>query len=417
VADRAQQHHPTSLFGLKSPSRAFALTVLAAAVAMVVAVASGALNQTRHGPATTGARSTRATHQPSHPTTSPTRGSLEARLSLAQLAGQRIIYAYSGLTPPQSLLARIRAGEAAGVIFFGPNIASTAQIRAVIGELQSANASSPVHAPLLMMVDQEGGLIRRLPGAPTLSEKQIGAAPNASALAAQAGTGAGNNLLAVGITVNLAPVVDVYRQAGNFIDQYQRSYSSNAAIVAQLAGTFITAQQQTGVAATAKHFPGLGAATTTQSTDDAPVTLNPSLNELRSIDEVPYQIAIAAGVKLVMTSWATYPALDPHLPAGLSSTVIHGELRGRLGFHGVTITDGLGAGALARFGGFAQRGLLAAHAGADLLLCSTTNVNDNTPANGTAVLDALVAALSSHHLDRTYAEQAAARVITLRSSP
>lgn len=63
----------------------------------------------------------------------------------------------------------------------------------------------------------------------------------------KAGTGAGNNLRAVGITVNLAPVFDVFRAPGDFIDQYQRSYGSNPAVVAQLAGTFITAQQQTGV--------------------------------------------------------------------------------------------------------------------------------------------------------------------------
>ncbi len=93
-----------------------------------------------------------------------------------------------------------------------------------------------------------------------------------AALAAQAGTGAGNNLLAVSITVNLAPVFDVFRAPGDFIDQYQRPYGSNPAVVAQLAGTFITAQQQTGVAATAKHYPGLGAATTSQNTDSGPVT-------------------------------------------------------------------------------------------------------------------------------------------------
>ena len=141
------------------------------------------------------------------------------------------------------------------------------------------------------------------------------------------------------------------------------------------------------------------------------------LDQLRAVDEAPYSAAIAAGVKLVMVSWATYPALDPRLPAGLSFAVIHGELRGRLHFHGVTITDGLGAGALARFGGFSQRGVLAADAGADLLLCSVTNPNDNSPANGIAALEGLAAALRDHKLSRTDAQQAARRVIALRSTP
>jgi beta-N-acetylhexosaminidase len=416
MADRSKHYQLASLFALRSPRwRVVAIGVIAAAIAGAAAAASDGLGHTQPAQSSRGVpaalnRGTsgrRLSHAPV---------SLLHRLSLAQLAGQRIVYAYSGLTPPQSLLARVRAGEAAGVIFFAPNFSSEGQLRAVIGELQSANASSPVHEPLLMLTDQEGGLVRRLPGAPTLSEKQIGASPRGTTLAAQAGTGAGNNLRAVGITVNLAPVLDIFRAPGDFIDQYQRSYGSNSTVVARLAGSFISAQQHAGVAATAKHFPGLGAATTNQNTDSGPVTLPVSPNELRATDEAPYRAAIAAGVKLVMVSWATYPALDPRLPAGLSSAVIHGELRGRLGFRGVTITDGLGAGALTPFGGFAQRGVLAAHAGADLLLCSTQNVKDNSPANGIAALSGLAGALANHQLSRPYAELAAARVIQFRSS-
>jgi beta-N-acetylhexosaminidase len=340
-----------------------------------------------------------------------------AKLSLAQLAGQRIIYAYGGLQPPASLLALIRAGDAAGVIFFAPNVSSPAQLRGVIAGLQQAAAASPVHAPLLMLTDQEGGLVRRLPGAPALSEKQIGASPNGAALAASAGAGAGQNLRSVGIDVNLAPVLDVYRAPGNFIDQYGRSYSMSAATAGSLGSAFIAAQQRTGVAATAKHFPGLGAAATSQDTDERPVTLALPLSTLRTVDEAPYRAAIAAGVRLVMVSWATYPALDPRRPAGLSAAVIQGELRGRLGYRGVTITDGLGAGALAAYGGFGQRGVLAAQAGADLLLCSVLVPQDNTPANGVAALDAVESALASGALSRSAATQAATRVIALRLSP
>ena len=106
---------------------------------------------------------------------------------------------------------------------------------------------------------------------------------------------------------------------------------------------FITAQQQAGVAATAKHFPGLGSAAKPQNTDTGPVTLNVSLSGLRAKDEAPYPAAIAAGVKLIMASWAIYPALDATYPAGLSPAVIQGELRGRLGYQGVTITDAIEA--------------------------------------------------------------------------
>ena len=96
-------------------------------------------------------------------------------LSPAQLAGQRVIYSYQGLTPPAGLLALIRHGEAAGVIFFSGNIASAPQIAGVISALDQASASpdNPLRAlPLLLMTDQEGGPVRRLPGPPLLSEKQ-----------------------------------------------------------------------------------------------------------------------------------------------------------------------------------------------------------------------------------------------------
>ncbi|HUA03745.1 MAG TPA: glycoside hydrolase family 3 N-terminal domain-containing protein [Solirubrobacteraceae bacterium] len=339
------------------------------------------------------------------------------KLPLQQLAGQRIVYSYAGLRPPQSLLAAIRAGEAGGVILFGPNVSSAAQLRSVIDELQAASRASPTHTPLLMLTDQEGGEVRRLPGPPVPSEKQIGESTSAVSGASAAGAGAARTLGSAGINVNLAPVLDVYRRRGDFIDEFQRSYSSNPTTVAQLGAAFISAQQRAGVAATAKHFPGLGAAARSQNTDLMPVTLRTPLGTLRAVDEAPYVSAIAAGVKLVMTSWATYPALDAHMPAGLSAAVIQRELRGRLHFNGVTITDGIGAGALARFGDVGNRAVLAASAGADLVLCATTNPADNTPAIGVAARNAIASALARHRLSAGGAERAAARILALRASP
>jgi beta-N-acetylhexosaminidase len=339
------------------------------------------------------------------------------QLSTQQLAGQRIIYAYAGLRPPASLLSAIRAGEAAGVIFFASNVSSVAQLRGVVAQLQRAALASPLHTRLLMLTDQEGGEVRRLPGPPALSEKQIGQSANGAALAVSAGAGAGANLSSAGVNVNLAPVLDVYRRSGNFIDEFQRSYSSNPATVARLGAAFIGAQQHKGVAATAKHFPGLGAAARSQNTDLRPTKLNLSLGTLRAIDEVPFKSAIDAGVKLVMTSWATYPALDPSRPAGLSPKVIGGELRGRLGFKGVTITDGIDAGAVTPFGSLSRRAFLAASAGADLILCAATDPNDNSPSIGITARNAIASALVAHQLSASAAQQAATRILALRAAP
>ena len=335
-------------------------------------------------------------------------------LSPQQLAGQRVIYSYSGLNPPATLISLIENGEAAGVIFFGQNIASRTQIAAVIKRLEQADASprNPVRAPLLLMTDQEGGEVRRLPGQPVLSEKQIGAKPLARAktLATQAGQGAAANLRGVGMNVNLAPVLDVYRKAGDFDDQFGRSYSKSPAVASALGVTMIKAQQAGAVAATAKHFPGLGAATANQNTDIRPVTLNLSLATIRSVDEAPFRAAIGAGVKLVMLSWAVYPSIQA-LPAGLSPKVVQGELRNRLKFTGVTITDALEAGALKPYGSTQNRALLAAKAGMDLILASAQNVTQ-----GQQVLAALAGAYSNGTLNRAAFLASVNRVDALRLS-
>ena len=335
------------------------------------------------------------------------------QLTDRQLAGQRVIYSYSGLTPPAELLARIRAGQVAGVIFFSGNISSQAQLSKVAAKLQQAamSKSDPVREPLLLMTDQEGGMVRRLPGGPAKSEKQIGLSVHPASAARNAGRVAAANLRSAGLNVNLAPVLDVYRKAGNFIDEFGRSYSRDPAIVSQLGADFIQAQQGKGVAATAKHFPGLGAATRPENTDLRPVTLNLSKSQIRSVDELPYRQAIAAGTKLIMVSWASYPSLGTRRPAGLASVVVQGELRKRLGYTGVTITDALEAGALRAYGGTARRAVMAATAGMDLLLCSVQN-----PSQGIDAVTALTGAYRHGSLNRTKFRDSVRRILALRMS-
>jgi len=334
-----------------------------------------------------------------------------AKLSTRQQAGQRVIFSYPGATPPSSLLDAIAAGTVGGVIFFGENITSLSQIADVVAELRAAQAASPVREPLLFMTDQEGGYIRRLSGQePVLSEKKIGLAADPDSAATAAGSGAAAALRSVGMNLNLAPVLDVFRAPGDFDDQWERSYSSDPVLAGRLGADFVRAQQGAGVAATSKHFPGLGAATADQNTDLGPVTLDQSLAELRSVDEDAFIPAIAAGVQLVMTSWAVYPAVDAVYPAGISPTIVQQELRGRLGFNGVTITDALEAGALDAFGDAGDRALLAAEAGMDLLLCSARDVSQ-----GLDALDAITAAAQDKTLNPGHFKQSLARVQSLRA--
>jgi beta-N-acetylhexosaminidase len=342
--------------------------------------------------------------------------SVLATMSVRQLAGQRIIYGYPGLTPPAQLLTLIRQGDAGGVIFFASNFRNRAQFTAAVRMLEKANASSsnPARAyPLLLMTDQEGGQVRRLPGAPLRSEKAIGSIRPLSAAttaARQAGAGAAKNLRSYGLNVNLAPVLDAFHQAGDFDDQFQRSYSMSASVVSALGAGFVRAQQAGKVAATVKHFPGLGRAGRNQDTDNVPVTITASKAALQQVDEAPYVAAIKAGAKLVMVSWAVYPKLGAK-PAGLSPAIVQGQLRDRLGFTGVTITDSIAAGALRAYGTTGNKALKAAQAGMDLILVASLPV-----ASGAASLTALAQGYRNGALNKTTFKTAVAQILALRKS-
>jgi beta-N-acetylhexosaminidase len=323
-------------------------------------------------------------------------------LTPAQLAGQHMVFGFSGTTPPADLERRIRRGEAGAVILLGGNVDGLAGARALVRRLQSIPRPAGLDAPLLVMVDQEGGLVRRLPGPPARRASEIGRAGPRSARAA--GAAAGRLLRGVGVNVNLAPVADVARP-GSALARDGRIFGSSPGRVAAAAVAFADGLRATGVAATAKHFPGLGAATV--STDAAPVTIRLPARTLRAVDLRPFRALVAHDVPLVMLGTAIYPALDPGRPAALSRRIATGELRGRLGFEGVTVTDALDTPALAAEGGTGAVAVRAAAAGSDLLIHTGYD-------NGVTAADALRRALAADPAARARARERVARVLALR---
>jgi beta-N-acetylhexosaminidase len=288
-------------------------------------------------------------------------------LTLRQLVGQRIVFPFAGRTIPPALEARIRRGEAAGVVFFARNIASAAQVRGLAHRLQAIPQPRALRAPLLLMVDQEGGSVQRLPGAPRRSAPEI-AATGEPATARAEGRATARTLRAAGMNVDLAPVMDTPRP-GSALRAEGRGFGTSAAQAASFGTQFARGLQAGGVAATAKHFPGFGAAPA--NTDAAAVRIDLSADELRRVDERPFRSAIDGGVRLVMLSSAIYPALDPR-PAVLSRRIATRELRERLGFGGVTISDDLQTPAFAAYGGASGAAVRAVRAGVDLLLFAQT---------------------------------------------
>lgn len=279
-----------------------------------------------------------------------------------QMLGQMIVSPYAGSTPPQALLDRVRAGEVGGVILFSENTAGgEASTRAQIAELQAA-ASGAGKPPLLIMTDQEGGEVRRLTWAPPF----LAAADMRSAeVAAAEGAATGRALRAVGVNLDLAPVSDVVHVANSFLGT--RSFGDEPLAVSERACAFASGLMSAGVGYTLKHFPGLGRAL--GDTDNEPVTINASAQELRA-DYETYVRCASNPNGIVMVSNAAYPALTGNsTPAVMSSEIYKTELGYIVGYNGVTISDALGAGALAHEADPAERAI---DAGLDLALYAAT---------------------------------------------
>jgi beta-N-acetylhexosaminidase len=333
---------------------------------------------------------------------SPPAPSVAETLPLEQLAGERIVVGLNGTSVGAGLRAAIREGRIAGVVLFVGNFPSRAAGRRLIARLQAIPRPPKLRNPLLIMVDQEGGQVKRLSGAPTASARTMGA--RGAAFSAQQGRRTAANLRDVGVNVDLAPVLDVGRPGG-VIAETERSFGSTAARVSATAVPFAKALQAGGIAATGKHFPGFGAAT--ENTDFSVERINLSKGDLRSVDEKPYRALVAAGGKLVMLSTAIYPAFSED-PAAFTRSIATGELRDRLGFEGVTITDALETPAVKRFGSPAEAAVAGARAGADLLLYTRL-------ASAEAAWLVLQRALRTRSLLRGDFEVAVERVLDLRA--
>jgi beta-N-acetylhexosaminidase len=322
-------------------------------------------------------------------------------LTVRQAVGQHMIFAYDGLRPPPALRRRIARGEAAGVILFTRNVRSAGQVRSAMRSLQAIARPRGLRAPLIVMVDQEGGPVRRIPGAPARAAASVTSADQARS----DGRAAARTLRGAGANMDLAPVADVGRP-GAALQRERRTYGRTAADVARRAGAFARGLREGRVRATAKHFPGFGAATV--NTDNAAQRIGTPLATLRSVDEAPFARLIASAVDAVMVSTAVYPALDER-PAALSRAWVDGELRERMGFRGVSITDDLGTPAVAAFGTNRRRAVLAVEAGIDLPLFSSSY------AAGAQAAEGLLAAARDGRLDAGALRAGARRVLALRA--
>jgi beta-N-acetylhexosaminidase len=293
--------------------------------------------------------------------------------TLRDRIAQMLLVGFRGLTVEEAgeAVADIRDRRLGGILLFDTdqpthssvrNIESPAQLTSLLAGLQALSST-----PLLVAVDEEGGLVARLDGRhgfpATISAADLGERGDVT-FTQQAGERIAETLASVGITQNLAPVVDVDVNPTNpIIGALGRSFSADPAVVTTQAEAFIEGHRALGVRTTLKHFPGHGSSTGDTHLGVVDVTDTWSILELD-----PFRNIIGHGLgDAVLTAHVFNASLDPEHPATLSQPTITGILREQLGWYGVVISDDMQMGAIRDAYGYDEAIRLAILAGVDIL--------------------------------------------------
>jgi beta-N-acetylhexosaminidase len=325
-------------------------------------------------------------------------GSSATEETAAEAATNHSLY---GVDTGAEVVAKYHLGA---IIYFSwtDNLADPTQIATLSNGLQQAAADAG-DAPLLISTDQEGGNVTRI-GAPLAvspGNMALGAtfSPRDSYAMSYA---TGRQLAALGINADDAPVADVNTNPQNSADG-PRSFGDRAGHVAAMVRASVRGYQDAGIAATAKHFPGLGS--TSINTDNGVAVSDETIQQIRRNDLPPFRQAIAAGVDEIMAAHIIMPALDPSgAPASVSEPIVTGLLRNTLHYNGVVVTDALSAAALEGIP-TDQRALRAFEAGDDLLLM---------PENLGASIDAIRQALQSGEITMARLDRSVLRILRLK---
>lgn len=313
-----------------------------------------------------------------------------SHMSVEQKLAQMMIVAFrSGSKSAAELTAPykeiLKKYDFGGVIFFGDNIVDAGQTVTMIRGCQEAAAGSEQGIPMLICVDQEGGIVNRVSFGTTSSGSMALAATGDEALTEESADMMGQEIRALGFNMDFAPVSDVNSNPNNPVIGV-RSFSDDPQIAAGHVKAFIRGLDKNGVLAALKHFPGHG-----NVGEDSHTHLpssDHSLEELRACDLIPFQAGIDAGADMIMSAHIQHPKIetgkytskldgkDIFLPATLSRTIITGILREEMGYDGIVITDAMDMDAIASHFDRTDAAVLAINADVDILLCPVNVYQD-----------------------------------------
>jgi len=331
-----------------------------------------------------------------------------------------LLVGFRGLTVDgaQEIVADIRDRNVGGVLLYDTdlpthsamrNIRDPAQLKSLVEGLEALSST-----PLLVAVDEEGGLVARLDQRhgfpPTYSAAQLGAR-NDPVFTRQQGQKIAHTLRSEGINLNLAPVVDLNVNPQNpIIGSLGRSYSADPAVVTAQAGAFIEGHRAVGVKATLKHFPGHGS-----STGDTHVGLVDVTYTWSAVELEPFSNLIRERLPdAVLTAHVFNAELDPAHPATLSKPTITGLLRGRLSWEGVVISDDMQMGAIRKAYGYEDALRLAIEAGIDILTIAQQQVFESGIVART--IDLIAGLVAKGTISEARIDQSFRRILALKAA-
>ncbi len=333
------------------------LPVLAGATVLLLTTACGGGDEPRPGE--------RPAQPPDSADPEAAAAELLAEMSLEEKVGQLFVPVLVGTTAEENadVVERYHPG---GFIYFPENLETPEQVAAMSNGLQELAADSGAGVPLFLGVDEEQGLVSRLPFGARFPDAMALGATRDPGMAAELASATAEQLAAVGINLDYAPVADVNVNADNPVIGI-RSFGSDPELVGEMAAAEVTAFQEGGVVAVAKHFPGHGD-TDVDSHTGLPV-IDKSREDWERVDLPPFQWLVEAGVDMIMTAHVLMPQLDgSQEPATLSPDLINGVLREELGYDGVVTTDALNMEGVRQTHDDGEVAVRAVLAGADQLL-------------------------------------------------
>ncbi|WP_164828461.1 glycoside hydrolase family 3 protein, partial [Streptococcus sp. DD11] len=313
-----------------------------------------------------------------------------------------------------------------GVILFAENVKGTAQTLSLTQALQEAAISNKAQngsLPLLLAIDQEGGIVYRLGSGTALPGNMAVGATRDPELAKEAGQIIGRELSALGLNVDFAPVFDTNNNPQNPIIGL-RSFSSDPQVVARLGAAMMKGIQDYNVAVAAKHFPGHGD-TAVDSHTGLPL-VDKSYAELEKLELLPFKAAIDKGADMLMTAHIQYPQIEKdtviskqsgetiYIPATLSDDIITGIVRKKFGYKGVVVSDAMGMDAIAQNFGESEAAVMAMKAGVDIVLMPTVLRSRSDLAKIDNIIDEIEKAVQKGELPESRLDESTARILSLK---